>query len=59
MEDNMTEVVEEKKVLEMKIVDGNVEITLDTDKDGEPSVKLVVIGKELIAEALAKVKDLF
>jgi len=49
---------EEKKVFDAKVVDGNVEVILDTDKDGEPSVKLVVVGKELIAEALAKVKDL-
>jgi len=49
---------EEKKVFDAKIVDGNVEVTLDTNKDGEPSIKLVVVGSELIDEALAKIKDL-
>jgi len=50
---------EEHKIVDYKVVDGNIEITLDTDKDGEPSVIVKVVGKEILGEALAKIKDLF
>jgi len=50
---------EEKKIVEYKVVDGNIEVTLDTNKDGEPSIILKIVGKEVLAEALEKIKDLF
>ena len=45
----------DKKAFEFKIEAGKIVVALDTDKDGEASVKLEIDINEVISEAIAKI----
>ena len=49
-------VVVDGKTFDFEIVGKEAIITLDTDKDGEPSIKITVSLAETIEEAIAAVK---
>jgi len=47
-------VEEEKKVLNYKFEGNKFELSVDSDKDGEPSVELVIMIDEVLQEAFKK-----
>ena len=45
----------ENKEFDFKVEGGEIVTTVDTNKNGKPSVKLVIDINEVIAEAIAKI----
>jgi len=48
--------MEEKKVVDFKVEDGKLKILVDTNKDGEPVVSLVVDIAEIPDEVVSALK---